>query len=531
MTTGRVGELARAIRSAPSGQRIGLALAYGLVDLYDADVAVVWLPAIEGPPVATDIFIGGTSSATAADVLVALAGGDLRTWLAAEGFSQCAAVSRTTRAGCLGVGWRTTAPVHDGAETTLALFAALAEATRDLRDTTVALKDAEAQVVRAERHRTNWELASGLVHDFNNCLTTILGFSELAVDTMPQSDPHYAGLLNIRTVALDAAVLARRLHAVGRTPAPQDATVVDLRDIARSMPELTRPRWNERAEVGGIDLAIVVDAGPVPPVYVVTAEIRELLTNLLFNAFDAMPDGGQVTIALTTGEADGWAQVTVRDEGVGMSPEVLAHAFEPFFSTKGDRGSGLGLSACRSTAARFGGTLTAQTTPGTGSAFTLRLPPAPASLQTIASGPDDTGQETAARNNARASLGAHRRVLLVDDQEEVRRSIEAMLRALGHEVLTASDGPGALTTAERDPLDLVITDLGMPGMNGAEVASRLRSTAPHLPVVMMTGWGLDASDPLPDNVSLALVKPVTMKALGDAIIACSPTPATVGEHV
>jgi CheY-like chemotaxis protein len=254
-----------------------------------------------------------------------------------------------------------------------------------------------------------------------------------------------------------------------------------------------------------VSFDISVQADQTPAVYVAVAEIRELLLNLLFNAIDAMPNGGRIVIAAR--QVDGDAEVAVTDEGIGMAPDVLDRVFEPFFSTKGDQGYGLGLAVCRSIVERHGGKLSARSTVGKGSTFTLRLPAAPAELLT-----------GIAPSTTRTGDGTHRRVLLVDDQHEVRESVGEMLRALGHEVLVSEEGNAALAMAMRQPVDLVMTDLGMPNMNGLEVARRLRTAVPGTPVVLLTGWGVDDNQ-VPENVTCVLNKPITMKLLADALAA------------
>jgi CheY-like chemotaxis protein len=210
----------------------------------------------------------------------------------------------------------------------------------------------------------------------------------------------------------------------------------------------------------------------------------------------------------------------VKDEGVGMPEEVQGLLFQPFFSTKGEHGCGLGLSVCRSIAQRHGGKFTVQSVPGHGSTFTLSLPQAPAELLTPA-------LPEVEPHAAASPLVVGRRILLVDDQGEVRDSVGQMLRALGHHVVAAADGQAGLEIALGQRVDLVLTDFGMPGMNGVEFARRMASVAPHVPVVLITGWGLDQDAPPPANVAFVLGKPITMKDLREAIAACTAEGMTV----
>jgi signal transduction histidine kinase len=506
----------------------------GLLEGCAADAVVVWLPTDpDAAPKDGEVFVGGTLPFPAghAGMIEALRADAIQDCLAELGGAQSVVASRPPHVGRIALAWRSVRSSRlEEASVALELvighLAALLELERvaaQARFASAALSEVESQIARTRRVRAVGELASGVVHDFNNCLTTILGLTELGVTPAGENDPHYSRLMTIRMATLDAAMLVRRLQAVGR-PGPEstDREIVDLRDLARMMPGLVSPRWKRQEEVDGVKFEIALDTMPAPLVYAAAAELRELLLNLLFNAIDAMPSGGRITIS--TGEADGQAEITIRDEGTGMSPEVLSHLFEPFFTTKGDRGCGLGLNVCRSIAQRHGGSLTADSTPGAGSTFTLRLPAAPADLLALA----QTKSPSIGRADAFGLPGGAsalrerpRRILLVDDQPDVRESVGGMLRALGNTVVTAGDAASAVAQACRLPMDVVVTDMGMPGMNGAELARRLHSIAPRLPVVMLTGWELDQDAPLPQNVVLVLSKPVTMKALGGALAACS----------
>jgi signal transduction histidine kinase len=493
---------------------MGAAAIEALLDLCDAQAAVAWLPvARDGAPREIEPFIGGELLAGAdANAFPPSSDAALADLLTARG---AVAVQTTdaSRSARFSVGWREAADATPSAIVCLELVAGhvsamieRTEADRLLASTQAALRDVEAQVKRTRRVRALGELASGIVHDFNNCLTTILGFTELALGPLEKSDAFFDDLTTIRTATLDAASLVRRLRTLSR---PLDAAiereVVDVREIVRSMPRLALPRWSRQLQCDGLPFDIVVDVAPVPPVYVAIAEIRELLLNLIFNAVDAMPQGGRITIA--TREVDGEAEISVADQGTGMASETLKHLFEPFFTTKGDRGSGLGLSVCRGIAESHGGRLSVVSTLGVGSQFILRVPPAPSEL---------LKPTPSVVSDVSAGTG-RQRVLLVDDQQEVRDSVGEMLRALGHQVVLAGDGSAALTIALRQRLDVVITDLGMPGMNGIELARRLRTVTPTAAVVLLTGWGLDTSDRVPENVTTVLHKPVTMTLLARAL--------------
>jgi CheY-like chemotaxis protein len=228
-----------------------------------------------------------------------------------------------------------------------------------------------------------------------------------------------------------------------------------------------------------------------------------------------MPTGGRIIIATDRAD-DGSAVVSVSDEGVGISKDVQRRVFQPFFSTKGDSGSGLGLSVCQTIATRHGAKLSVESTPGAGATFTLTLPAAAPAL---------VADARPRRVEAAMGYSTQQRVLFVDDQEEVRASVGEMLRAMGHHVTVVDRGEAAVSLVGRQRIDVVITDLGMPGMTGIDVAQRFRLLAPRVPIVLLTGWGLDPDAARPANVAFVLGKPVTMKSLDDAISACLAAPA------
>jgi CheY-like chemotaxis protein len=215
---------------------------------------------------------------------------------------------------------------------------------------------------------------------------------------------------------------------------------------------------------------------PVSPVDGHPAELRQVLTNLILNAVDALPRGGTITIA--TRAAAGAVEVSVADTGVGMSEEVRRRIFEPFFSTKGPKGTGLGLAMVYGIVARHGGEVVVLSREGHGSTFTIRLP--------LGSGRAEPGTAPLA---LAANAGA--RVLVIDDEEHVREALADMLRLTHHEVVVASQGFEGLEHFRAAPFDLVMTDLAMPGMSGWQVAQAVKALRPGVPVVLVTGWGVE----------------------------------------
>ncbi len=394
---------------------------------------------------------------------------------------------------------------------------ALAEKTKlsdELQRSLSSLRSTQGQMVRAQKLRALGEMASGVAHDFNNSLTTILGLLEWLLHTAPADLAIRPDLETIRTAAVDAAAIVRRLQLFGRSAPDAEAEQVDLAELAQLVVNLARPRWRELAQRRGVqfDLVVESEAEPAPPVRAVSSEIRELLMNLVFNAIDAMPQGGR--IAIRTGRAGEMACIRVVDQGTGIPEEVKARVFEPFFTTKGKDGAGLGLSVCWGIAERHGGTLEVESNVGQGTTFTLALP----ALSGAAAEPKPAAQPAPEPAVSKAARRLAVSVLLVDDQPDVLESVADMLGALGHRVVTAASGEIALRQFKRDRFDVVMTDLGMPGINGLELARRLRSERPELPVLLLTGWGADYEEHPPEEVSMVLSKPVTMKSLQESLL-------------
>ena len=382
-----------------------------------------------------------------------------------------------------------------------------AATAQELQRSLVSLRDAQRELVRSEQLRVVGELASGVAHDFNNTLTTVLGTTEWLLHTQTFDPEVRADLEMVRTAATDAAALVKRLHFFGRRAPVEDRQTEDLAEIAEVAVDMVRPRLKELLDRRGtrVEVDLRVRVGEVY-VCISDVEIREVLVNLLLNAADAMPDGGRIIVESGRDGETAWLSVT--DEGHGMPPEVRTRIFEPFFSTKGKNGTGLGLSVCWDIAAGHGGGLEVESAVGYGSTFTLWLPATDAS--------PGTATAADAQSPKSAVLGSLA-VLLVDDQEDVLQSLSDLLTALGHRVEMAATGQEALALLEEHVFDLVITDLGMPGMNGLEVAGSVHRFQHNVPVVLLTGWGVQYEAVPPEGVSLVVPKPVTLESLGAAI--------------
>jgi signal transduction histidine kinase/DNA-binding response OmpR family regulator len=354
------------------------------------------------------------------------------------------------------------------------------------------LERSQAQLVKTERLRALGEMAAGVAHDFNNLLSVILGRAELMLRRA--REPTMARDLEaVRRAAQDGADTVRRIQEFTRTRRTRAFERVDLGAVAREVIELTRPRWEPEGQSRGVRYEFTVE-GLAPPVAGRPEEVREVLTNLLNNAIDAMPEGGRCLVRLDA-ESD-WAVVSVRDTGVGMGEEMRRRVFEPFFTSKGPRGTGLGLAVSWGIVTRHGGTIEVDSTPGEGSTFIVRLP-IPISLPDLVVGPGLAPPSRSAR------------VLIIEDEPDVQSVLADMLREAGYDVVVAKDGTDGLERCEEESMDLVLSDISMPGISGWDVAARLRRRFPKIPIGFVTGWGdqLDPERLTKTGVSFVIAKP------------------------
>jgi signal transduction histidine kinase len=362
------------------------------------------------------------------------------------------------------------------------------------------IKTMQLEISRTEKLRGLGVVAAGAAHDFNNVLAVIVGHAELALRATADAALRQP-LLRIRDAATTAAAVAKRLQNLARVRQGLDDAVVDLGGVVREAVELTRPRWRDAAQERGIAYDVRCElASDVAAIVGDPDELREVVFNLVFNALDAMPGGGSLVCRLTT-EA-GQAVLTLSDSGAGMAPAVLDRVFEPFFTTKGTGGTGLGLAVVFGIVERHDGTISVTSQPGHGTTFTLRFPLVePRRANVVELTPVVT---------------PHLRVLVVDDDAEICQLTAEMLVDEGHEVTTAGSGRQALQiVSDGAPLDLVLTDLGMPQMNGWELTAALRELRPDLPVVLATGWGDSASaeEATRQGARAILAKPFTTAKL------------------
>jgi signal transduction histidine kinase/CheY-like chemotaxis protein len=347
----------------------------------------------------------------------------------------------------------------------------------DLQAALARVHESQARVVQTERLRALGEMAGGLAHDFNNTLAAILGRAQL-MQSQANNAEAQRGLEAIEEAALEGARTIRQLQEFARRRHDRPPQSVALNQLVEEVVELTRARWRDEAQARNITYDVRVETTVVPPVTGDGQELREALTNVVLNALDAMPSGGRLT--LRTEHASGRVRCVITDTGVGMTDEVRRRVFDPYFTTKGERGSGLGLSVMYGIIARHGGEVEVESQPGRGSSFIIHLPAAEAVQESVPEAPAPAPL---------APLRANAPVLVIDDEPGVRDVIATTLRREGYRVTTCASGRDGIARFDAQPFDLVVTDLGMPGLTGWDVASHVKQRSPKTPVVLVTGWG------------------------------------------
>ncbi len=384
---------------------------------------------------------------------------------------------------------------------------ALWGSNRHLEQTLAELKQTQEQVIQQERLRALGQMASGVAHDLNNSLSPVLGYAEMiaAAPDVPEDLRKWAGF--IETGARDAAIVVERLREFYRPRNPDETghETVDLKELMAQIPELTRPKWRDEAQRTGRNIEFELDLEGEPLVNGVPAELREVLTNLVFNAVDAMPSGGAITLRLR-GAAE-FAVIEVTDTGLGMIDDVAGRCFEPFFTAKGSEGSGLGLSVCHGIVKRGGGRFEIDTQPGRGTTMRIFWPLA-------------VQEQLARPEEPMAGALPSRKVLYIDDDPRLRQLVSTLLEQLGQQVDRADGGPTGLEMIRANDYDLVITDLGMPEIDGCEVTRIVKTDRPNMPVIMVTGWGAPSRQARVDGAvepDQIVSKPLTLSKLREAL--------------
>ena len=335
-------------------------------------------------------------------------------------------------------------------------------------------KLAQERAARSDKLRALGELAAGVAHNLNNSLTVIQGRAQLLLMRSAADAGNQKSLEVITQAVSDCSQTLRRLLDFSRRNSSRHAAPVDLSELVSSSIEIARPKWQSESAIRTGTIEVLIDApGPVLALGD-SSELREVVLNLIFNAVDAMPHGG--TIEAGTRIEGATARFWVADNGAGMTPEVIKRIFEPFYSTKGERGTGLGLSASHGIIESHSGDMNVTSEPGKGTRFEIILPLHEATVPVVAAPEAPTVSTKPAR------------VLVVEDEEKVRVLLNDAFRTEGHEVTEATTGAEALKRLDAGEFDLMVCDLGLPELSGLHVARWVKEFRPELPVIIATGY-------------------------------------------
>jgi signal transduction histidine kinase/DNA-binding response OmpR family regulator len=349
----------------------------------------------------------------------------------------------------------------------------------DLQAAYDSLKETQEQLVSAERLKALGQMAAGVAHDFNNVLNGVMGRAQLLLLELakPESDMDYlrSELKVIEDITSQGAETVKRIQDFSGIRKDLPGEAVDINEIVRNAVTITQPKWKSECEANGLKIQVRTELGNLPATSGNSYEISQVLNNLIFNAVDAMPGGGQLT--LETSREGECIRLDVADTGVGMREDVRSRVFEPFFSTK-EEGNGLGLSVIHGIVSRYGGKISVESEEGKGTRFIVRLPVIP---------PPFEAPEKRACPIDQCASG---RVLLVEDDELNRKLVRNALSLNGLHVVDVSGGAEGLSIFKREKFDLVITDLSMPGMSGWEVARGVKEINPAVPVILLSGWAV-----------------------------------------
>ncbi len=389
------------------------------------------------------------------------------------------------------------------------------------------LRRTQQVVVQQERLRALGQMASGVAHDVNNALSPIVAYSELLLATQSSLSASARQYLQIIHQSGEdvAHIVARMREFYRRRSDTEDLAKVDINRIVDEVVELTRPRWRDLSQKQSISIQIQreLDSG-LPQLLCEPGDLREALINLIFNAIDALPQGGTITLrtqsvnrpaAVKTLPAEKQIQIEVRDNGVGMDEKTRQHCLEPFFSTKAKRGgTGLGLAMVYGMMRRHDGAIEIESAPGQGTCIRLSFPVR-----------EETSPATAPTAPARNGQARSLRILCIDDESQIQELLKHCLTTLDHQVTTASGGKQGVemfraAMLQKQPFQMVITDLGMPDIDGHQVARTIKAESPGTPIVMMTGWGtiMKEDGETAPEVDAVVGKPPRIQELNNLIL-------------
>jgi len=364
---------------------------------------------------------------------------------------------------------------------------------------------------QSEKLRALGEMAGGVAHDFNNVLSAILGRAQLLKRDITAPEIIH-GLEIIEKAAIDGATTIRRIQEFTRLRTDKKFDAININDTIRDSINYTRTRWKDDAEEKGIKIDIETHFGEEPLVEANSSEMREVFTNLILNAIEAMPENGKIKIKTTASSKS--IQITLSDTGSGMNPDTLKRIFDPFFTTKGVSGTGLGLSVTYGIIHRHNGTIEIDSQPGHGTTVTIQFP------RFIKRKLAVSGRTPKEKNQTDVPNAI---ILIVDDEEDPRELLKDILEMYGHTVFSADSGKEALAILAAEPdIRIIFTDLGMPEMSGWDLSKTIKDRIPESIIVVITGWGtqLDPQRLIECGIERVIAKPFQVDQIGTLISEC-----------
>lgn len=380
----------------------------------------------------------------------------------------------------------------------------LAKKNVELKDALADLKETQKNLIQQESLRALGQMASGIAHDFNNLLAPILGFSELLLTvpkTMQDKGKLTSYLKKIQVAAQDGAAVVSRLREFYRSQnSPEEFIQILPDELLWQVKELTRHRWKNQAEAKGLNIDFQMSMSSGRPIMGNEPELRQVFTNLIINAVDAMSHDGGITVSVC--DHSDKVCITIEDSGCGMNEETRQKCLEPFYTTKGKLGTGLGLSIVFGVVQRHHGTFNIESEEGVGTRIIMEFPAVKRERQKEI----DVSSTTETK-----SL----RIMLVDDEEVLLEVISELLASGGHTVDVYGNPNTAIKAFEHKEYDLVITDRAMPLMSGDQLAAAIKQVAPQTPIYMITGFGdmIKDSGEKPEYIDEVLAKPVPLDLL------------------
>lgn len=378
------------------------------------------------------------------------------------------------------------------------------ERTNELAMLNHELHQAQERLVHAAKLAALGEMSAGVAHHLNNVLGVILGNIQLA--RRRELDPWlHDKLETCELAATDGAATVKRIQALARHERPLPVGGIDLNEIVAEVVKLTKPKWRSEPRLSGHRISLTTSLAKLPLVQGSASDLREVVTNLILNAVQAMPEGGRIAVRT---RADGdFAVLSVADNGIGMSKQTKERIFDPFYTTRGSEGTGLGMSIADAMVSKHGGDIRVESEEGKGSEIVIRLPLTDAA----AFEPDIPDASVPVRQSAC--------ILVVDDEKMFGEVIGQMLVEGGHRATVVSTTSDALALIEKGRYDILVTDLAMPMMSGCELARAAKAVDPDMAVVLMTGFGSveEGNEIGESGIDLMMGKPVEHDRLLEGI--------------